>query len=65
MTEILRKAADVREKRERERSSEDDLSARREAAALLVLIRSHGRPKARHYLPTASRLPPGPAVPTT
>lgn len=65
MTDILRKAADVREKRERDRSSEDDLSARREAAALLVLIRSHARPKARHYSSIASGRAQGQTAPTT
>ena len=65
MTDILRKAADVREKRERDRSSEDDLSARREAAALLVLIRSQGRPKARHYSSIGSGRSQGPTAPTT
>ena len=59
MTRLLREAAELREGRDRERSSEDDLLARHESASLLALIRSHGRPKAKHHVlrPRASRPP--------
>lgn len=46
MTRLMREAADVRERRERTRASEDDRSARREAAAMLELIRTYDRPHA-------------------
>lgn len=49
MTHLLREAAEVREGRDRSRSSEDDLLARREATAIRDLIRSHSRPRAKHY----------------
>lgn len=43
MTRLLREAAEIREGRERARSAEDALLARREAAAFLDVIRSHAR----------------------
>lgn len=46
MTRLLRQAAEVREQREHARADEDDHSSRREAAALLELVRAHGRPGA-------------------
>jgi hypothetical protein len=48
MTRLLREAAEIREGRERARSIEDSLLARREATAFLDVIRDHGRPKAQH-----------------
>lgn len=46
MTRLLREAAEVREQRARVRAEEDDRSSRRESAALLELVRAHGRPRA-------------------
>jgi hypothetical protein len=62
MTHLLREAAEVREGRDRARSSEDDLLARREATAIRDLIRSHARPRAKHYdLRAIPKGGPGPA----
>ncbi len=62
MTRVLREAAEVREERERARSSEDELLAQRETAALVDLIQARGRPRANEHIsrPAAGRSP-GPA----
>lgn len=44
LTTFLRGAAEARERRERDRAREDEGTRRREAAAILELIRGHGRP---------------------
>jgi hypothetical protein len=44
LTRLLRVAAEARERRDRAHAIEDDRSARREAAAMLELIRAHDRP---------------------
>ena len=46
MTRLMRDAAHVREHRERARASEDERTTRREAAAMLELIRAHDLPRA-------------------
>lgn len=46
MTRLLREAAEVREQRERARAEEDGRASRREAAALLDLVRTHDRSRA-------------------
>lgn len=62
MSRILRDAAEVREERERARLNADDLSARREASALMLLIASRDRPKAGHHAAhRGSRTSPEPA----
>ncbi len=45
MTSVLRRAAEVRESRERARSSEDQKSARRETEALLAMIQGKAAPR--------------------
>jgi hypothetical protein len=47
MTGVLRRAAEVRESRERARSSEDERAARRETEALLAMIQGHAETGAR------------------
>jgi hypothetical protein len=47
VTDILRRAAEARDKRDRDRSTQDDLANKREAAALLAIIDSHARPEAQ------------------
>jgi hypothetical protein len=44
MTGVLRRAAEVRESRERARSTEDERAARRETEALLAMIQGHAQP---------------------
>ena len=46
LTRLMRDAAHVREHRERARASEDERTTRREAAAMLELIRAHDLPRA-------------------
>jgi hypothetical protein len=47
MQGVLRRAAEVRETRDRARSAEDARSAERETAALQALIDGHAKPKNR------------------
>jgi hypothetical protein len=47
VTDILRRAAEARDKRDLDRSIEDDLSIKREAAALLAVVDSHAQPEAQ------------------
>lgn len=62
MTRVLREAAEVREERERARSSEDELLAQRETAALMDLIQGRGRPRtSEHISRPAAGGSPGPA----
>jgi hypothetical protein len=63
-TGLLREAAEVRDERERARMIRDVLLARREARALLDPIRTHGRPKVKHYVThsAARRAPPAARV---
>ena len=58
MTRLLREAAQVREVRERARSSADGHLARREATALLHAIRTRGQPKTKHDIPRRPRRSP-------
>ena len=44
LTAYLRKAAEAREQRERDRAREDERTTRREAAAILALIGDHDQP---------------------
>ncbi|MEW6226270.1 MAG: hypothetical protein AB1627_16740 [Chloroflexota bacterium] len=55
VSRLMHEAAEERERRERARATEDDLLARREAAALLALIRARVRPDARAAEPRQSR----------
>ena len=55
VSRLMHEAAEEREQRERARATEDDLLARREAAALLALIRARARPDARAAEPGQSR----------
>ncbi|OGO55226.1 MAG: hypothetical protein A2V85_09635 [Chloroflexi bacterium RBG_16_72_14] len=47
VSRVMHEAAEEREQRERARATEDDLHARREAAALMALIRARVRPDGR------------------
>jgi hypothetical protein len=47
VTDILRRAAEARDRRDLDRSIEDDLSIKREAAALLAIVASHAQPEAQ------------------
>jgi hypothetical protein len=47
VSRLMHEAAEEREHRERARATEDDLHARREAAALMALIRARVRPDGR------------------
>ncbi len=58
MTRLLREAAEVRDERERARSSEDELLAQREVTALPDLIRTHGAPPPRDSAHLLARLVP-------